>query len=55
MKTLFEIASGAWVPIVVDESTRQRTFGHYGRILVELMVEREGFAIFIAIMYGKNF
>ena len=46
VKTLLEIASGVGVPIAVDESTRQRTFGHYARTYCGI----DG-----SIIYGKNF
>ncbi|PNX74572.1 defensin-like protein [Trifolium pratense] len=47
---LFEIANAVGTPLVLDESTKNRTFGHYARVLVdmdlsclvfdEIMVER---------------
>ncbi|KAI5430833.1 hypothetical protein KIW84_035095 [Lathyrus oleraceus] len=51
------------VPIAIDEATRSRLFGHYAKLLVnvdlepdlqkELLVEREGFAFVIQIVYEK--
>jgi len=53
-RTLKEIASVVGTPISIDGPTRNRAFGHYARILVdidlskrvydEILVEREGFA-----------
>ncbi|AES70252.2 DUF4283 domain protein [Medicago truncatula] len=54
-RTLKEIASTVGTPIDIDGPTRNHTFGHYARILVdidlskraydEILVEREGFAL----------
>ncbi|MCI19483.1 defensin-like protein, partial [Trifolium medium] len=35
-KLLFEIANGVGPPLMIDESTKRRAFGHYGRVLVEI-------------------
>jgi hypothetical protein len=62
-RTLFEIASAIGTPLSLDESTINRTFGHYARVLVdmdlsrlvfdEVMVEREGFAFKIQVVYER--
>jgi len=59
--TLFEIANGVETPIALDNATKNRTFGHYARILVdldlskrifnEIMVKREGFSFYVEIQY----
>lgn len=35
-KLLFEIAGGVATPISLDDSTRNRIFGHFARILVDV-------------------
>jgi hypothetical protein len=60
-RTLYEIAGAVGTPLLIDHVTRNRLFGHYARILVDLdlakdifyevMVEREGFAFPAAIEY----
>lgn len=60
-KIFFAIAAGIGTPIAIDEATSKRTFGHFGRVLVdldlngdfheEIMVEREGFAFYVALSY----
>lgn len=60
-RTLYEIAGAVGTPLLIDNVTRHRLYGHYGRILVdldlskdlfyEIMVEREGFAFPLAIEY----
>lgn len=55
-KLLFEIVGGIDSPIVLDEATKSRSFGHFARVLVDLdltgkllsefLVERESFAFF---------
>jgi len=60
-RTLYEIAGAVGTPLLIDHVTRNRLFGHYARILVDLdlakdifyegMVEREGFAFPVAIEY----
>ncbi|PNX89783.1 putative NBS resistance protein, partial [Trifolium pratense] len=62
-RTLFEIASAMGTPLTLDDSTKHRTFGHYARILVdmdlsrrifdEVVVEREGFALKIEVIYER--
>ncbi|XP_045802493.1 uncharacterized protein LOC123896099 [Trifolium pratense] len=59
--TLFSIASGIGTPLSLDEATKQRTMGHFARILVDvnlaeelhyqILVEREGYAFFVDIDY----
>ncbi|MCH81020.1 NBS resistance protein, partial [Trifolium medium] len=51
--TLFEIASVIGTPLTLDEPTKNRTFGHYARILVEVQVEREGFAFKLEVVYER--
>jgi len=63
-RTLKEIASAIGTPIDIDEPTRNRTFGHYARILVdidllkrvydEILVEREGFAFKVELKYERR-
>jgi hypothetical protein len=62
-RTLFEIASAIGTPLTLDESTKNRAFGHYARVLVdidlsrrifdEIVVEREGYAFKLAVVYEK--
>ena len=59
-----EIASAVGTPISIDGPTRNRTFGHYARILVdidlskrvydEILVEREGFAFKVEVKYERR-
>ncbi|PNX66094.1 putative NBS resistance protein, partial [Trifolium pratense] len=35
-RTLFEIASAIGIPLALDEATKNRTIGHYARLLVDL-------------------
>ena len=54
-RTLFEIAGAVGTPLLIDNVTKNRLFGHYARVLVDLdlskyifyevMVEHEGFAL----------
>jgi len=63
-RTLKEIASAIGTPIDIDGPTRNRTFGHYARILVdidlskraydEILVEREGFAFKVEVQYERR-
>lgn len=63
-RTLKEIASAVGTPIDIDGPTRNRTFGHYARILVdidlskkaydEILVERDGFAFKVAVQYERR-
>jgi len=60
-RTLYEIARAVGTPLLIDNVTRNRLYGHYARILVDLdlsksifcevMVEREGYAFPVAIEY----
>lgn len=53
-RTLREIANVVGTPLLIDNATTNRLFGHYARILVDMdfthkifyqiVVEREGFA-----------
>jgi len=61
---LKEIASAVGTPIDIDGPTRNRTFGHYARILVdidlskkaydEVLVERDDFAFMVEIQYEQR-
>ncbi|MCI08167.1 defensin-like protein, partial [Trifolium medium] len=63
-RTLFEIASAIGTPLSLDESIKNRTFGHYARVLVdmdlshlvfdEVTVEREASAIKIQVDPAPN-
>ena len=63
-RTLKEIASAVGTPIDIDGPTRNRTFGHYARILVdidlskkaydEVLVEQDGFAFMVEIQYEQR-
>lgn len=63
-KTLKEIASAVGTPIDLDGPTRNRTFGHYARILVdidlskraydEILVEPDGFAFKVEVQYERR-
>ncbi|XP_019447354.1 PREDICTED: uncharacterized protein LOC109350586 [Lupinus angustifolius] len=58
---IFSIAGGIGTPISLDETTTNRSFGHFAKVLVELnlksklpnqiLVERDGFAFFVPIEY----
>jgi hypothetical protein len=60
-RTLREIASVIGTPLLIDNATSKRLFGHYARILVdmdftrkifyEIVVEREGFAFPVEVVY----
>jgi len=60
-QTLREIASAVGTPLVIDNATSKRLFGHYARILVdmdfsrkifhEIVVEREGYAFPVVVAY----
>ena len=62
-RTLKEIASVVGTPIDIDGPTRNCTFGHYARILVdmdlskrtyeEILVQREGFAFKVEVQYER--
>lgn len=59
--TLREIASAVGTPLLIDNATNKRLFGHYARILVdmdfsrklfhEILVEREGYAFTLEVAY----
>ena len=61
--TLFEIVGAIGMPITIDENTRNHTFGHYVRVLVDinmvgflpdsLWVESEKYSFEIKIEYEK--
>jgi len=63
-RTLKEIASAVGTPIDIDGPTRNRTFCHYARILVdidllkkaydEVLVERDGYAFMVEIQYERR-
>ena len=62
-RTLKEIASVVGTPISIDGPTRNRAFGHYARILVdvlskrvydEILVERESFAFNVEVQYERR-
>lgn len=40
-KILFEIVSGVGTPISIDEPTRNKVFGHYARVLVDIYLSGE--------------
>ena len=60
-RTIREIASAVGTPLVIENATTKRLFGHYARVLVdidfskktfhEIMVEREGFAFGVEVAY----
>jgi len=62
-RTLREIASAVGTPLLIDNATSKRLFGHYARILVdmdfsrkifyEIVVEREGFAFPVEVVYER--
>ncbi|AES87637.2 DUF4283 domain protein [Medicago truncatula] len=63
-RILKEIASAVGTPIDIDGPTRNHTFGHYARILVdidpskitfdEILVERDGFAFKVELQYERR-
>lgn len=60
-RTLLEIAGAIGTPLLIDSATQKCVFGHYARVLVdidfscrlfhEIMVEREGFAFPMGVVY----
>jgi hypothetical protein len=60
-RTLREIASAVGTPLLIDNATSKRIYGHYARILVdmdfsrqlfhEITVEREGYAFQVEVAY----
>jgi len=63
-QTLFEIASGLGTPLSIDDSTQNRRFGIFARVLIDVdlsenlfesvVVEREDHALSISIQYEKH-
>jgi len=62
-RTLWEISCVVGMPLVLDNATSKRIFGHYARILVdidfskkffhEIIVEREGFSFTVEVVYKR--
>jgi len=62
-RTLREIANAVGTPLLIDNATTNRLFGHYARILVdmdftrkifyEIRVERDGFAFPVEVVYER--
>jgi len=62
-RTLREIARAVGTPLLIDNATTKRLFGHYARILVdmdlsrklfhEIVVEREGFSFTLEVAYER--
>lgn len=62
-KILYEIAGVLGTPISLDENNRNRSLGHFARVLVdialsgnllsEIMVERDSFAFFVSFEYER--
>jgi hypothetical protein len=62
-KTLYEIAGAIRTPLLIDNATKNRLFGNYVRLLMdldlsrnifnEIMVERKGYAFDAAIEYER--
>ena len=62
-RTLYETVEAVGTPLLIDHVTKNRLFGHYARILVDLdlskdifyevMVEREGFMFPVATEYER--
>jgi len=60
-RTLHEIASALGTPLLIDNMTTKRIYGHYARILVdmnfsrkifhEITVEREGYNFPVEVAY----
>ena len=60
-QTLREIANAVGTPLLIDNATSNRLFGHYARILVdmdlsrklfhEIVIEREGYAFTMEVAY----
>ncbi|MCI33137.1 NBS resistance protein, partial [Trifolium medium] len=42
-RTLFEIAGGVGTPLMLDEATKNRSFGHYARVLVDIDLSKRVF------------
>ena len=64
-RTLREIACAVGTPLILDNATLKRLFGHYARILVEIdfskkifhkiLVEREGGSYPVVVVYERIF
>lgn len=62
-RTLREIANAVGTPLLIDNATTNRLFGHYARILIdmdftrkifyEIIVEREGFVFPVEVVYER--
>lgn len=62
-QTLREIASAVGTPLIIDNATTKRIFGHYARILVdmdftrkifhEIVVERVGYSFTVEVAYER--
>jgi len=62
-RTLREIASAVGTPLIIDNATTKRVFGHYARILVdmdftrklfhEIVVEKEGYSFPVKVVYER--
>jgi len=62
-QTLFEIAGAIGTPLVIDAATKNRTFGHFARVMVdmdlfkrifdEVLDEREGYAFKVEVVYER--
>jgi len=62
-RTLREIASAVGTPLIIDNATTKRVFGHYTRILVdmdftrklfhEIVVKREGYSFPVEVVYKR--
>ena len=60
-RTMCEIAGSIGTPLVIDNAAKYRVFGHYARLLVdmvlsrnifrEIMVDREGYAFPMEVVY----
>ncbi|KEH26081.1 hypothetical protein MTR_6g043980 [Medicago truncatula] len=52
-----EIANGVDTPLLIDEATKKRAFGHYvdlsKYIFAEMMVEREGYVFHVDVVSEK--
>lgn len=64
IQTLLEIASGLGTPLSIDESTQQKRFGFFARVLIDVdlsenlfesvVVDREDHALSISVQYEKH-
>jgi hypothetical protein len=46
---LFEIANGVGTPLMLDDTTKRTTFGHYAKVLVDIDLSKR---IYDEIMHG---